>query len=156
MRLNDTLSGLLLVLLGAAVVACARTFPAAAGHGVGPGFFPILTGVGLALCGAVLMWSGRRQRDAAWLEVEDWMRRPRMVLNGALVIGGLIFYALAVDTVGFFITGFVFLAVLFLAFGVRRRWIAPIAAAVTFGLHVAFYTFLRVPLPWGWLEGIAW
>ena len=156
MRLNDTLSGLLLFLFGTAVVVYARTFPAASGHGIGPGFFPILTGVGLALGGVVLMGSGRKQRDVPWFEVEDWMRRPRMALNGALVIGGLIFYALVVDIVGFFLTGFVFLAGLFLAFGVRRRWIAPIAAVVTFGLHVAFYTFLRVPLPWGWLEGIAW
>jgi hypothetical protein len=28
--------------------------------------------------------------------------------------------------------------------------------AVTLGLHLAFYSLLRVPLPWGWLEGIAW
>ena len=34
--------------------------------------------------------------------------------------------------------------------------LAPLAAGVTLALHFAFYTLLHVPLPWGWLEGIAW
>jgi putative tricarboxylic transport membrane protein len=156
MRLNDTLSGLLLLVFSAVIVVYAWRFPEIPGQNMGPGLFPILIGVGLALCGLTLTWAGRTPQDTAWLVFEDWVRRPRMVLNAALVIGGLIFYALVVDTVGFFLTAFVFLVVLFLGFGVSRRWIAPIAAAVTFGLHVAFYTLLRVPLPWGWLEGIAW
>jgi putative tricarboxylic transport membrane protein len=115
-----------------------------------------LMGSGLAGCGAVLAWAGWKKRDAAWLELEAWVCEPRMVLNAVLVIGALIFYALVVDVAGFFVTAFAFLAVLFVAFGVTRRWIAPIAAAMTLGLHFAFYTLLRVPLPWGWLEGMAW
>jgi putative tricarboxylic transport membrane protein len=154
MRLNDTLCGLLLLLLGGVVVAHAWQFPSP-DQSIGPGLFPILTGAGLALCGAVFLWSGRKQ-CAAWFEAEDWIRRPRMVLNAALVIGALLFYALVVDIAGFFLTAFIFLFVLFRAFGVGRRWIVPLAVAVTLGLHMAFYTVLRVPLPWGWLKGIAW
>ncbi len=41
---------------------------------------------------------------------------------------------------------------LFLAFGVARRWILPLAASVTLVIHYAFYSLLRVPLPWGVLE----
>jgi putative tricarboxylic transport membrane protein len=156
MRFNDTLSGLLLLLAGIAVVVFAWTFPPAMGQSIGPGLFPILTGVGLGLCGVVLAWSGVKRREGAWLVWEDWVRRPRMALNGALVIGALIFYALVVDTVGFFLTAFAFLVVLFLAFGVNWRWIAPIAVAVTLGLQVAFGTVLRVPLPWGWFRGLPW
>ena len=156
MRLNDTVGGMLVLLFGAAVVVYARTFPAATGQSVGPGFFPMLIGVGLMLCGATLAWAARRNAGEARVVFEEWVRRPRMVLNGALVIGGLVFYALAVDQVGFFITAFLFLGVLFVAFGVRRRWIVPTAVIVTLGLHFAFYTLLRVPLPWGWLEAIAW
>jgi putative tricarboxylic transport membrane protein len=155
MKLGNTLSGLLLLLFGTVVVLHARGFPAT-GQGAGPGLFPLLAGAGLAGVGALLVCFDRGRRDMHRVELEEWMRRPRMVLNGVLVIGALIFYALAVDTMGFFLTAFSFLAVLFLAFGVKRRWIAPIAAVVTLGLHVTFYTFLRVPLPWGWLERIAW
>jgi putative tricarboxylic transport membrane protein len=156
MRLNNIVAGWLLLLFGAAVVIYAWTFPASPGQPIGPGMFPIVIGAGLMLCGIVLIWSERKRHDLPAIEFEEWLRRPRMALNAVLVIGALIFYAVAVDTVGFFVTAFVFLAGLFLAFGVRRRWIAPIAVVVTLGLHFAFYTLLRVPLPWGWLEALAW
>ena len=156
MRLNDTLSGLLLVIFGIVVGVSAVAFTETAGHKIGPGVFPGLIGGGMALGGAVLAWSGRNASDVRWLALEEWVAEPRLALNAALVVGALIFYALAVDTMGFFITAFVFLAVLFLAFGVSRRWIAPLAILVTLGLHFAFYTLLRVPLPWGWLESLAW
>ncbi|MEO5961357.1 MAG: tripartite tricarboxylate transporter TctB family protein [Opitutaceae bacterium] len=174
MRLNDTLTGIVLFVFGVAVVGYAQTFPPSPGQNIGPGLFPTLIGGGLGVCGLVLLVSGVYQTRAAraprlqgeensaradragWLEFDEWVRRPRMVLNGALVIADLIFYAFAVDEVGFFITAFVFLAVLLFAFGVRRRWIPLLAAAVTLGLHFVFYTVLHVPLPWGWFEGLAW
>ena len=84
----------------------------------------------------------RADDDAAWTLAGLDRRRARRVL--------------ALTSVGFFITAFVFLGGLFLLFGVSRRWIVPLAVVVTFALHVAFYTVLRVPLPWGWLEGMAW
>ena len=156
MRLNDTLSGLLLMIFGISVAVAAGAFPETAGQKIGPGLFPGLIGLGMALSGVVLAWSGRKVRDARWVAFEEWMAEPRMALNAALVVGTLVFYALAVDMMGFFITAIVFLAVLFLAFGVSRRWIAPLAIVVTLGLHFAFYSLLRVPLPWGWLEPLAW
>lgn len=107
-------------------------------------------------CGLGLIRLGCRQRGTAWLAPEDWLRQPRLVGRAALVIGGVGGYALVVDTAGFFLTALVFLGGLFAAFGVARRWIMPIAAGVTLALHVVFYSLLRVPLPWGWLEGIGW
>lgn len=156
MRFHDTLSGLLLLFFGLTVALYSLSLPAPAGLRVGPGTFPTMIGIALAVCGAVLIASGRRQRGAAWVEWESWLREPRLALNAALVVAALIVYALAVETLGFFITAFILLTALFLAFGVSRRWIVPVAVTVTFGLHVAFYSLLRVPLPWGWLEPIAW
>lgn len=157
MRVNDIVSGAILLLLGAAVAAHALGFPAAHGQTIGPGVFPGSIGLGLVLAGALLMRSGWRQTPRApAVEWDEGLRQPRFAANGALVIGTVIFYALAVERVGFFPSAFVMLAVLFLAFGVSRRWIAPLAAAVTFGLHFAFYSLLSVPLPWGWLERFAW
>jgi putative tricarboxylic transport membrane protein len=156
MRLNDSVSGGLLVALGAAIIVHTRSFPPSPGQELGPGFFPALAAGGLAACGLRFLWSGFRQPGDAWLTLEDWVRRPHMVRNFVVVIADLVFYALVVDTVGFFLTAALFLSALFLTFGVRRRWIPVLAAGVTLALHFAFYTVLHVPLPWGWFEGIAW
>ena len=32
----------------------------------------------------------------------------------------------------------------------------PIAVVATLVVHFAFYQLLRVPLPWGLLQGVAW
>lgn len=155
MKFHGTLTGLLLAFLGVGVAWVASTFPPAPGHGPGAGAFPLVLGLGLAGCGVVLGIQGRRE-GGAWLEWEEGARRLAPARNALLVLLALLAYALGVETAGFFITSFVLLAGLFLAFGVRRRWIVPLAAGVTLALHGVFYSVLRVPLPWGWLEGIAW
>jgi putative tricarboxylic transport membrane protein len=154
MKLSDTLSGVLTVIFGSAIVAVARTFPAVPDQTAGPALFPTLIGAGLILCGLAL--ASLRRPAAPWFQADDWVGRPRMVLNFALVFVDLVFYAIAVGRLGFFITAVIFLSVLLLAFGVRRMRIVPLALVVTMVIHYAFYSLLRVPLPWGVLEGIAW
>ena len=155
MKLGDAASGLLAALLGVAVVLQARTFPPMPGQPVGPSLFPTVIGAGLIVAGAALIFAGVR-RNGTIVELEAWARRPRMLTNFALVVADLLFYAVAVDRLGFLITAVLFLTVLFLAFGVRHARILPMAVAVTLVIHYGFYTLLRVPLPWGMLEGFAW
>jgi putative tricarboxylic transport membrane protein len=156
MRLSDTFAGLLIGVVGIAIVIHAMAFPPMPGQPIGPSAFPVMIGSCLTVLGAILGYTGARTRGASWVELEEWIRRPRMVLNFGLVIASLLFYSFAVDQLGFFITAFVFLSALFVAFGVRRIWIAPVALVATIVIHFGFYTLLRVPLPWGVLEAIAW
>ncbi len=156
MKLGDRALGLLAAILGAAVVLHARTFPPMPGQPIGPSFFPIVIGCGVIVLGAVLFAGARRRRSGPFVELDAWVRRPRMLVNFALVIASLLFYALAVDSLGFLVTGVLLLSALFFAFGVLRARILPLALAVTLVVHYVFYSLLRVPLPWGVLEGIAW
>ena len=159
MQPRDTLAAIPPLLLGAAVAIAARGFPPAPGHAIGPGAFPLVIGLALVACGLLLLLAGWRERGtspAASAAPAANARPPRSWRNTALVLGGLVLYALALETAGFFVTAFILLAGLFAVFGVARRWIAPLAAGVTLALHVVFYSLLRVPLPWGWLEAIAW
>ena len=156
MKLNDALSGFVIVMFGIAVAGYARTFPSMPGQDIGPSLFPTLIGIGFILCGVGLIVSGVRRGGTPWIAIDDWVQRPRMVLNFVLVFVALVFYAVAVGHLGFLITAVLFLSALMLAFGVARARILPLAIAVTLGIHYAFYSLLRVPLPWGLLEGIAW
>ena len=153
MKIGDAASGLLAALLGAAVVVEARTFPPMPGQPVGPSLFPLLIGAWLIVGGAALVLATLQGRGrSAEVSRREWPA----TLNFALVLAGLLFYALAVNQVGFLLTATTFLSLLFLLFGVRRSRILPLAIVVTLAAHYAFYTLLRVPLPWGVLEGIAW
>lgn len=156
MRISDVLSGLLAASFGIALVAYARTFPPMPGQSIGPALFPSVIGLGLMACGAWLAVSARHRPHASWLIFDEWVGRPRMVLNFALVIADLIFYAMAVNHLGFFLTAAIFVSVLWIIFGVSRRAIVPMAVLVTLAVHYVFYSVLRVPLPWGLLGGIAW
>lgn len=156
MRFTDTLSGLLTAAFGLAVAGYASTFPPMPGQPVGPGLFPALVGIGFVLFGLMLAVSGLRAGERPAVALDAWTRRRRTVLSGLAVPGALAFYVLVVDRLGFLLTSVVFLAALFGVFGANRRWMGPVAVAVTLALHYGFQSLLRVPLPWGVLQGIAW
>lgn len=161
MKLNDAVWGVLLMLFGAAILLHVRHFPLIAGQNVGPALFPGLIAAGLAVCGALLVATGVAVRRsggerARWFELDRWTGSRRHVLAFALVVGVNVFYIALVDQLGFIVTGTLYLVALFAVFGVRARSILPLALVLTLVIHIAFYKLLRVPLPWGLLQGIAW
>lgn len=161
MKLNDAVWGALLIFFSAAVLTHVQSYPAIPGQKVGPALFPGLLAVAMAVCAVLLIGKGLAARAhggdrARWVELEGWTRSRRHLLAFGAVIGVNLFYILLVDRIGFIVTGIVYLGTLFAIFGVRPRWIAPIALVAVLGIHYAFYKLLRVPLPWGLLQGIAW
>ncbi len=161
MKINDAIWGALLLLLSVAILIHIQAFPNIPGQNVGPSLFPGFIAVGLATCALALIASGLTARrrggeQAPWIGAEPWMRSPRHTIALALVIGVNVFYILLVDTLGFVPTGVIYLATLFVAFGVRPRLILPLALIITLVIHYSFYKLLRVPLPWGLLERFAW
>jgi putative tricarboxylic transport membrane protein len=161
MKLNDAIWGALLLLFGVVVLVHVQSFPKIPGQQVGPALFPGLLAVGLGVCAIILIFKGLAARRNAgerseWIALDDWTRQPHYQLAFALTVGVNIFYIVAVDALGFILTGIIYLCVLFRVYGVNRKWIIPIAVLVTLGIHYAFYKLLKVPLPWGLLQGIAW
>jgi len=161
MKLNDAVWGALLIFFSAAVLTYVQRFPTIPGQKVGPALFPGLLAVGLAICAVLLIVKGLAARAhggnrARWAELDGWTRSRRQVIAFFAVIGVNLFYILLVDRVGFVLTGVAYLATLFAIFGVRLKWVVPIALVATLVIHYAFYKLLKVPLPWGFLQGIVW
>jgi putative tricarboxylic transport membrane protein len=161
MKLNDAVWGALLIFFSAAVLMHVQGLPTIPGQKVGPALFPGVLAVGLAVCAVLLIVKGLAARAqggerARWVEFDGWTRSHRRVVAFLAVIGVNVFYILAVDRLGFILTGVVYLGTLFIVFGVGRKSILPLALAVTLVIHYAFYKMLKVPLPWGVLQGIAW
>jgi putative tricarboxylic transport membrane protein len=161
MKLNDAVWGALLIFFSAVVLIHVQGFPKIPGQKVGPALFPGVLAVGLAVCAVMLIAKGLAARAqggerARWIELDGWARQRRPVIAFFAVIGVNVFYILAVDRLGFILTAVVYLGTLFTVFGVRVKWVVPLALAVTLVIHYAFYKMLKVPLPWGVLQGIAW
>jgi len=121
------------------------------GQRFGPAWFPGSIAAGLAVCGGLLIFSGLR-RASPWVALPDWVHRRRPLLGVGSVIAGLVFYILAADTLGFYITGIVLLAFWMRILGASWRMAAVVAVVATAAIHLSFYKILRIPLPWGLFE----
>jgi putative tricarboxylic transport membrane protein len=160
-KLNDAVWGALLLLLSAALLVHVQSFPKIPGQQVGPALFPGILAVGLAVCAVLLVIKGLAARRAAdgpepWVELDDWTVEGRYVIAFLVTIGVNVFYILAVDWLGFMIVGTIYLSVLLGVYGVALKWVVPIAIVVTLCIHYAFYKLLKVPLPWGLLQGLTY
>ena len=161
MKLNDAVWGALLLLLATAVLVHVQQFGTIPGQKYGPAIFPGLVACGIAICALLLIWNGLAARTEEggrerWLTLAPWTRSRRHVFAFALAIGVNVFYIFVVDKLGFIPTGVIYLAALFAVFGVRPAWILPLAVLLTLAIHTAFYKLLKVPLPWGLLQGFIW
>ena len=161
MKLNDAVWGALLLLLAAAILVHVQSFGTIPGQQYGPAIFPGLIACGLAICAALLIFNGLGTKTpeggrVRWMTFAPWTHSRRHVFAFALAIGVNVFYIFFVDKLGFIPTGVIYLAALFAVFGVRRIWILPVALLLTLAIHIAFYKMLKVPLPWGLLQGFIW
>jgi putative tricarboxylic transport membrane protein len=157
-KLHDAAWGALVASLGVAILVAIRNFPAIPGQQYGPALFPGVIAVALLICGAALVYKGLSARGprARWIAFDPWVRsRPQVVALAVLICVNVLYIAV-VERVGFVLTAIAYLSALFAVFRVRVRWIVPLAVVVTLAIHYAFYKLLRVPLPWGWLEPLAW
>ena len=139
-------------MLGGVVLWHIQGYPAMPGQKFGPAWFPGLIAVGLILCGALL--AARSQKDVL-IAFPDWFRSPRAVAGVACVIGGLLFYVLAADWLGFYLTALLIQVVWMRVLGASWRLTLPAAVVATLVIHLSFYKLLRIPLPWGLLERYA-
>ena len=148
MKFNDAILGAVFLALSIAVLVHIQGFPNIPGQKIGPGAFPGLIALILGGCSLALIWRGFRDKTPL-VAVGAWLASPRHVRNFLVVIGVLVFYILAADTLGFLICGAVILLALFLTLRVRPPLALALAGILPIVIHVIFYKVLRVPLPWG-------
>jgi putative tricarboxylic transport membrane protein len=155
MRLNDAVTGAVLLAFAAALALWSQTFPPIPGQQYGAAVFPTLVAAGLAGCGMLMMASGIRQGGPvlAWA---DWARERHGARNVVVTVAAVLFYILASDALGFILTMAPILLVMLRLLGVP--WLAAIALAiiVTLLIQYLFGSLLYVPLPWGVLSPWRW
>jgi putative tricarboxylic transport membrane protein len=152
LKVNDALSGAGLAALGGVVLWHIQGFPAMPGQKFGPAWFPGAIAAGLLACGVLLIL---RAGGEPWFAVPAWTKRARPIAGVASVIGGLLFYVLAADWLGFHFTGLLLLTLWTRVLGASWRMSLAVSVIATLVIHLSFYKLLRIPLPWGVLERFA-
>lgn len=152
MRFNDAITGAFFLALALGIIVVSTGFHTPPGQRFGPGLFPVCTALLMAAAGCALIRKGLRNLYAhPWVKLADWWRKPRLVLNGAAILGALLAYLLLVETVGFLIlVPLVLWGLIGLLWG-RPMMALPIAVLAALVIHLFFVELLKVPLPWGWV-----
>jgi putative tricarboxylic transport membrane protein len=155
-RVNDAISGVVLVLFALAMIAYTRTFPAMPGQNYGSALFPVMIGVGMIICGVILIVGGlARRRTEPMFGGTEWLRSPRHVAGFLAMVGGLLFYILVSDWLGFIPTALLLLfGWIVLLRGGRPASALALALAVVLVVDYVFKSLLLVPLPLGLLQPI--
>jgi putative tricarboxylic transport membrane protein len=159
-KFDDGIWGAVLVVFAGLLFVHVQGFPAIPGQQVGPSALPKALALGLAVCGTILFVRGLRARargtKGRWVEVPAWFAAPPQVLGFAVLVAVNLLYLLAVDRLGFVLTGWIYLGALMGVLRVRPVRAVVIGLLMTLLIHYCFYKLLRVPLPWGLLQPVAW
>src|ERR1041384_4564515 len=155
MRLPHPFTGLFLVCLGAGPSDGGWRLPPVPGQPVGPNVFPLVIGIGLALCGlAIAFGIGHTfEEEEEIIPIEGGQAAAptgslyglRALLPPAL----LLFYVVAADRLGFILTAGLIVLATSTALGARWKLSVPLAMLAPIGVHLIFAKLLRVPLPAG-------
>jgi putative tricarboxylic transport membrane protein len=143
---RDRLAGAILFMLGLAAAWEARKLPLGSLADPGPGYWPLLIAVVLAVSGLLVALPGNSAvavRAMAWPEAR----------HALLIIAGAAAAALLLERMGYRLTVFG-LAVFFLGVVERKPPVSALAVSLglAFGSFYLFSTLLKVPLPpgpWG-------
>jgi putative tricarboxylic transport membrane protein len=165
MQLSDRVTGLFMVALGGLAAYGGSRLPPVPGQQIGPNVFPLVVGIGLAICGGMIAFGiGRRYEEEAEADLakitgqiatetgkdghpHSWWRGLTLLVPPAL----LLFYVLAVDRLGFLPTAAVLVLITSLALGARLRLAVAMAIGAPLFVNLVFLKLLRVPLPSGLL-----
>jgi putative tricarboxylic transport membrane protein len=159
MHIPDRLMGTLLVGLGGIAAYAGSRFPPVPGQQIGPSVFPMVVGIGLALCGLLIaLGVGRVLEEEAEADfaahggeaqteqpTAHWWGGLRALVPPAL----LLFYVLAIDRLGFVPTAGIMIFIAAITLRASLKLALPLALIAPIGVHLVFYKLLRVPLPAG-------
>jgi putative tricarboxylic transport membrane protein len=164
MQLSDRVTGAFMVALGGLAAYGGSRLSPVPGQQIGPNVFPLVVGIGLAICGGMIAFgvgrhyeeeaeadlakiTGQIPADAGGADGPAWWRGLKALVPPAL----LLFYVLAVDRLGFLPTAAVMVLITSLALGARLRLAIPMAIGAPLLVNLIFSKLLRVPLPSGLL-----
>jgi len=147
MKKYDQMSSLLWLALAFYIGIESLRLPLGSWRDPGPGFLPLGAGIGLAILSLTVFSQARFRTEErtrqGWYSQERW--------KSLLVILGVLFgYALFLDFLGFLVSTFLLLVMLF-RFVEPQRWVVAIggSALASIASYIVFEVWLKTQLPKG-------
>jgi hypothetical protein len=136
---RDTIAGMVMTALGAAIVAGALTLPIGTPLRMGAGFLPLCLGIAIAVVGATILFGGLVGGEPA----PSFARlRPIAALSASFLA-----FAAAIEPLGLVVAVFAAVVVAGFATPVRRLWqTALYAVALSAFAVVLFVELLGLPM----------
>ncbi len=148
---KDFYAGVLFMLVGSAFAWGALNYTVGSSARMGPGYFPLLLGVLLALLGVVMMWRALLRPAQADQVIRRWAWRPLLAIMVANLVFGIALGGLPawhVPALGLMVGIYLLTWVACLAgerFNARESaWLATALAALS---YLAFVWLLQLQLP---------
>jgi putative tricarboxylic transport membrane protein len=150
MNIQDVLSGIVCFLISVFVFTASLGLGVGALHDPGPGFILFWASILLAVCACILFGIGLLKRTEPASRSNAWNGAERR--NAIIVMAVLIAYCLVLPKLGYLISTFVLMLVLF-GLGRMKPWMIILGALITVLLsHYLFDHLLQTPLPRGVLR----
>ena len=149
--------GLIWVLLGIVICVGSITLKLGDFHTPGAGFLPFFAGVLLGIFGLILMLStllSLTREKKSKEDHKDPVKRPwRSFLNPSLTVVILFGYILLLEPLGFLLTTFICLLLLF-KLSEPRKWVTPVVLSGSTAIlsYLVFSVWLQCQLPKGLLK----
>ena len=142
----DQVSSAIILIIAALYLFEASNLPIWKGTTLGPGLFPLILGIALVAVNAHVLLKATASKG-------NVMVPPRAgAITLILIIGSLIAYTLLLEFLGFILSTFAFLAVLFIALEPTKKWKSfALAGAVVAVIYALFVLVLRMQVPRGLL-----
>ena len=147
---KDFFAGLLFLALGVAFALGARTYNVGTGARMGPGYFPLMLGVVLAIMGAVEVFKSMVIETATGDKVGKFVWRPVGYIVGAnlafgVLLGGL--PSIKLPAMGLIVAIFA-LTIISAKAGTEFKWkeILILSAILAVGSYLAFILLLKLQI----------
>ena len=144
---GQRLASLIWLGIGIGIAYGAHNLGVGAMNNPGPGLFPFI--IGLSMAALSLSVAITTMRSAPPAASRDSIS-PERIFPVIAVIAALVFYAFALERLGFLLCTLLFLSVLLAVLGRKNIFVAAGAgAAITLGAYFVFAKLLKITLPIG-------
>ena len=148
---KDFFSGLMFIVIGVAFAWGATTYNVGEGARMGPGYFPLMLGVVLALIGAVVLFTSLVVEVEGGDKIGRWAWRPLLFIIGANLLFGILLAGLPsikLPGMGLIAAIYGLVIVSSMADGhFHIRDVLILSTVLAVGSYIAFILILKLQIP---------